>query len=104
MSRMKEALLGDTPLALYRGQRFNGADYEPRRDNPRLGAQIQRVFDAIKDGHWHTLAEIERITGDPPASISAQLRHLRKPRFGGHAIERRHVGSGLYEYRMGRGL
>src|SRR5260370_389679 len=28
-------------------------------------------------------------TPDPPASISAQLRHLRKPEFGGYAVEKR---------------
>ncbi|KKL56177.1 hypothetical protein LCGC14_2247980, partial [marine sediment metagenome] len=36
-----------------------------------------------------TLCEIEDLTGDPPASISAQLRHLRKERFGAHTVERR---------------
>jgi len=32
---------------------------------------------------WLTLDELARLTHYPPASISAQLRHLRKPEYGG---------------------
>ena len=80
--------------------RFNGADYQPERDNPRLGSQLLRVKQAMTDGQWKTLGTLEEETGDPQASISAQLRHLRKPRFGSHTIERRHVANGLYQYRL----
>ena len=55
------------------------------------------------DGEWRTLSEIEFITGDPQASISAQLRHLRKERFGGYLVELRSRGdreNGLFEYRL----
>lgn len=81
--------------------RFNGSDYVPSRDNARLTGQIQRVFEATADEKWLTLDELHQLTGDPHASISAQLRHLRKPRFGGHVIEKRQRGAsqGLYEYR-----
>lgn len=54
----------------------------------------------MKDGYWRTLGWIADSTGDPEASISAQLRHLRKPRFGGHTVEREHLGNGLYQYRL----
>ena len=37
---------------------------------------------------------------DPLPSISAQLRHLRKDRFGSHVIDRKYIGDGLYKYRM----
>lgn len=80
--------------------RFNGADYKPQRDNPRLTSQLLRVWDCMCDGKWRTLAEIAKVTGDPEASISAQLRHLRKPRFGEHEVERRYVRDGLYEYKL----
>jgi len=83
--------------------RFNGADYQHERDAPRLTAQIGRVYDAMKDGRWHTLEAIADMTGDPTPSVSAQLRHLRKPRFGSHIIERQHIGGGLYEYRLAGG-
>jgi hypothetical protein len=80
--------------------RFNGADYDPERDNGRLGAQLKRVFDYVSDGHWHTLEDMANNTGDPAASISAQLRHLRKERFGSWNVERRYINNGLYEYRL----
>ncbi len=82
---------------------FNGADYVPIRDNPRLNAQIYRVFCCMIGGEWRTLDEIAKITNDPPASISAQLRHLRKERFGSYRLGRRHrsaESSGLYEYQL----
>jgi hypothetical protein len=80
--------------------RFNGADYLPERDNERLSKQLDRVVWAMKDEQWHTLGAVSRMTGDPEASVSAQLRHLRKPRFGGHTVERRYVNNGLYEYKL----
>jgi len=79
---------------------FNGDDYQPVRDNPRLRGQLLRVWTEIKDGRWQTLRSIADATGDPEASVSAQLRHLRKDRFGGYEIEKRHVRDGLYEYRL----
>jgi hypothetical protein len=38
---------------------------------------------------WLTLDELAKLTHYPPASISAQLRHLRKPRFGGFVVDKR---------------
>ena len=83
--------------------RFNGSDYSPKFDNIRLSKQILRVFDAMKDSQWRTLGEIESITGDPQASLSAQLRNLRKQRFGSHEVFKQIRGErkdGLYEYRL----
>lgn len=56
----------------------------------------------MSDRKWRTLNEIATLTDDPPASVSAQLRHLRKPRFGSYRVERRRsfIDSGLYEYRV----
>jgi uncharacterized protein YueI len=56
----------------------------------------------MQDGEWRTLAEIETITGDPQASISAQLRHLRKKRFGYHTVnkQRRACYLGTFEYQL----
>lgn len=82
---------------------FDGPAYEPEFDHARLTGQILRVWDLMRDGHWRTLQEIADRTGDPPASISAQLRHLRKKRFGLHTVERRSRGdrvAGLWEYRV----
>jgi hypothetical protein len=79
---------------------FDGADYQPGRDNPRLRGQLLRVWNEVKAGEWKTLRSIADCTGDPEASVSAQLRHLRKDRFGAHEVERRHKGNGVYEYRL----
>lgn len=83
--------------------RFNGSDYKPEFDDERLSGQIKRVFDCMKDGNFRTLQEIELITGDGQASISAQLRHLRKERFGSNTVEKRSRGerkNGLWEYKL----
>jgi hypothetical protein len=82
---------------------FDGSAYSPKHDDERLGKQHERIRDLMIDGGWRTLGEIAERTGDPQASISAQLRHLRKERFGGHKVEKRHRGdksAGLYEYRL----
>ena len=83
--------------------RFNGSDYDPALDDDRLSKQLGRVYNAMNGGCWRTLREIVTITGDPESSVSAQLRHLRKPRFGSYIINKRRRGEpkqGLFEYQM----
>lgn len=80
--------------------RFNGSDYNPVRDDVRLTGQLLRIWNVVCDEAWRTLDEISAATGDPQASISAQLRHLRKERFGSHTVEKLHLGDGLYKYRV----
>ncbi len=72
--------------------RFNGSCYDPEFDQDRLTGQIRRVYVLMIDGQWRTLDEIHASTGDPPASISAQLRNLRKERFGSHIVDKRRRG------------
>jgi hypothetical protein len=82
---------------------FDGSTYSHAFDYERLNAQTKRVYDCIKGGKWMTLDEISTATGDPPASVSARLRDLRKAAFGSHLIERRARGErsmGLFEYSM----
>ena len=80
--------------------RFNGATYEPKRDDVRLSGQALRIFTLMRDARWRTLKDISAVTGDPAASVSAQLRHLRKKKFGAHTVNRRHLGEGLYQYQL----
>lgn len=84
---------------------FNGSDYQSTLDHSRLSLQHERIRDLMLDGQWRTLNEIANVTGDPAASISAQLRHLRKARFGGWTVEKRarERHRGLYEYRLSAG-
>jgi hypothetical protein len=83
---------------------FAGHDYVPEVDDERLSDQFHRIFDLMRDKQWRTLAEIQRLTNDPQASVSAQLRHMRKQRFGSHTVERRRVegreAEGLFEYKL----
>ncbi len=80
--------------------RFDGSDYVRSRDDARLSKQYLRVFDLMKDGRPRSLVLIAKTTGDPPASVSAQLRHMRKPRFGGHTVEKEYRVHGIYHYRL----
>lgn len=78
---------------------FDGPDVSPE-DTKRLTGQLLRIYTVMKDGKWRTLAELEALTGDPQASISAQCRNLRKARFGAHNVERQRRSGGTYEYRL----
>jgi len=80
---------------------FNGSDYVPIRDDSRLEAQRERILNLMIDGEGRTLREIADATNDPEASISAQLRHLRKPKFGSYTVNKCYLGSGLYKYSVG---
>lgn len=83
--------------------RFDGAVYTPAMDNPRLENQLARIHAVMRDGEWRTLRDIATLTGDPESSISAQLRHLRKERFGSYRLNKRPRGvreMGLWEYQL----
>ncbi len=86
--------------ALQAEMHFDGSDYNPARDGKRLAGQILRVYDFIRDCRWYTLNQIAAATHAPHSSVSAQLRNLRKPRFGGHKIIKHNLGGGLWVYRM----
>ena len=83
--------------------RFAGADYDHARDSLRLKGQLERVYKVMITGQWRTLKRIAEMTGDPEASVSAQLRHLRKKDFGSHIVTSRYIGGGLYEYHVSKG-
>ena len=95
-----EQLTLDSVIGSKKPYRFDGDDYKSKRDDKRLTGQIERIWNVMRGGAWRTLEEISRITNDPPASVSAQLRHLRKDKFGAHTVEREYLGDGLYRYRV----
>jgi len=79
---------------------FDGPAYEPTLDCERLSKQHERLKALMLDGKWRTLGRIADEIHAPESSVSAQLRHLRKPRFGSYTVERRRVEGGLWEYRV----
>lgn len=88
------------PQAVVENLHFDGATFVPERDGARLTRQFTRVWAAMKDGRWRTLAELHAITEDPEASISARMRDFRKAKFGSHGVERQFVVNGLHRYRL----
>lgn len=80
--------------------RRDGETFRPDRDQSRLDKQSDRVFTLMKDGAWRTKNEMEKLTGDDWASISARLRDYRKPKFGSHRVEKKYLQDGLFAYRL----
>lgn len=59
----------------------------PLRDLPN---QLSLILEALRGGAWYTLADLALlIDSDQPASVSAGLRSLRYPCYGGYCIEKR---------------
>jgi len=93
-------------------QTFGGAAYEPKLDRARLSLQIERVRLYLLRGEWKTLREmkaaLEAIYAPahfPEASLSAQLRNLRKEPYRLRVERRRRdgvhgPGAGIWEYRL----
>jgi hypothetical protein len=78
-----------------------GPVYSAELDGERLRRQHQRIRSLMLDGKWRTLSEISQTLGYPESSVSAQLRHLRKPQFGSYVINKRRRGmTGLWEYQL----
>jgi hypothetical protein len=61
-------------------------------DETQLAAIREFMTRASSRGIWLTLTEIAEATEFAEASISAQLRHLRKPHHGAHRVEKRRRG------------
>lgn len=77
-----------------------GGTFDRARDTDRLNRQARAVFIVMRDGKWRTLKTIALLTNEPEASVSARLRDLRKPRFGGYVVDRSYVADGIWRYRL----
>lgn len=64
-------------------------------------SQLARVERAMLDGEWHTLAALSKRLRIAESCLSAHVRSLRKPRHGGHTVERRYDREDrVYLYRL----
>ena len=84
-----------------------GPSYDERVDGARVRRQMEDIRDYMvylsnysEPFAWRTLAEISKALDYPEASVSAQLRHLRKERFGAYQVDKRRRTSGTWEYRV----
>lgn len=77
---------------------FNGPDLT-KKDNKRLATQFDAIFKYMKDSKFRTLQQISTKLGYPESSVSAQLRHMRKPKFGSHTVNRKRI-CGTYYYQL----
>ena len=71
------------------GKGTRRADAGVERMPTQLEVVRQVMCLAAQYGAWMTLAELARKTEFPEASISAQLRHLRKEEHGGWELMKR---------------
>jgi hypothetical protein len=62
---------------------------DPRQYESQLAAIRKLMRRAVVRGAWLTLSEIAKATEFGEASISAQLRHLRKKEHGGYRVQKR---------------
>lgn len=82
---------------------FDGPhDPDDETKDPRLSRQLVRVYEYLRDAYpeSRTLDDISTACGGTTASVSARLRDLKKPRFGGFLVRKMHVSHGLYKYRV----
>jgi len=81
----------------------DGRSFDQNLDSERLSSQMDRVIEAVSDGQYHDLNSLVAKCGGTTASISARLRDLRKPKFGGHTVTSTRVGdprSGKWVYKV----
>lgn len=79
-------------------------DYGEKVKGPEdqdLYAQHRRVYDAMRDGQWRSLARVVQMTGDPATSVAARLRDLRKERFGAYTVQAKRFPGQGWKYRLG---
>lgn len=82
--------------------RFDSGVTLTPEDHVRLGAQIARVKAVLETGRWYTVPDLQDAiwehfrVRDPENSLQAQIRNLRKPKHGGHTIERKREGNCWY--------
>ena len=82
--------------------RFDGWHFDAKKDQERLTKQMRGIYKVLKEAKvWLTVSEIEEETGYAQPSISAQLRNMRKEKFGSLDVRGRYrEGTRIFEYKL----
>jgi hypothetical protein len=108
--------LADIPESVRASAGSRTGEYDARRLRSQRDIIRDVMLSAADCATWLTLGELRALTRYGEASISAQLRHLRKTENGGYEIVKRHRegatpehpgtdgrGECLWEYQIARG-
>ena len=71
-----------------------------RAEQQRLNSLRDRIRETMLQGGWWKLKDLETVVGGSLTGIAAKLRDLRKLGYGSYTVESRHLGGGLWEYRL----
>lgn len=106
----------NVPEAVRASVECKRGEYDARRLRSQRELIRDVMLSAADCGTWLTLGELRALTRYGEASISAQLRHLRKAEHGGYDVVKRQRegasvqrpgadgrGECVWEYRMSRG-
>ncbi len=78
-----------------------GPAFDEKTDGARIRGQLETIRQyMLSSKEWYTLTEIEKHLGYPQASISADLRHLRKEEHGFYDVQKRRRDGRVWEYRV----
>jgi DNA-binding NarL/FixJ family response regulator len=94
-ARHKQKLLNpyeDLPL-------FDGAVIDHKVDQKPLEKQLKAIYNLMQDGVYRSLSDIATKLNIGESSVSAQLRNLRKERYGGFEVQKTRVDR-LWLYRL----
>ena len=97
-SRSAGADAGKLPASVQATVAAKRGEYDGRRLRSQREVIRDVMLAAAGCETWLTLAELRALTRFGEASISAQLRHLRKPENGGYDVVKRHRDEGLPEH------
>ena len=70
-----------------------GPAFDEVRDGQRIRGQIATIRELLLPLGYLTLAEIARLTGYPEASVSSDLRHLRKLAHGSFDVPKKRINN-----------
>jgi hypothetical protein len=96
-------LAGEFPDAVRASVTVRRGEYDARRLRSQREVIRDVMLAAAESDTWLTLGELRALTRFGEASISAQLRHLRKSENGGYEVGKQRRGDALGAGLDGRG-